>query len=95
MTKGEIVGNIVVIDIKDRGTYNISKINITNLQMSKIKIARWRLLKVLFFVSLDTLSLKAFFPYIRSSNGSTSYMVGNFILIPFQRYMAFPLTLLE
>jgi hypothetical protein len=38
MTKGEIVGNIVVIDVKDRG----------RLQMSKINIARWRLLEILF-----------------------------------------------
>jgi hypothetical protein len=48
MTKGEIVGNIVVIDVKDRGSLQMSKINITSLQMSKINIARWRLLKVLF-----------------------------------------------
>jgi hypothetical protein len=32
------VGNIVVIDVKDR----------ERLQMSKIKIARWRLLAILF-----------------------------------------------
>jgi len=47
MTKEEIIGNIVVIDIKDRGSYKMSKINITSLQMSKIKIAIWKLLKVL------------------------------------------------
>jgi hypothetical protein len=38
MTKGEIVGNIVFIDVKDRG----------RLHMSKINIARWRLLEILF-----------------------------------------------
>jgi hypothetical protein len=37
MTKGDIVGNIVFIDFKDRG----------RLQMSKINIARWRLLEIL------------------------------------------------
>jgi hypothetical protein len=70
----------------------MSKINITSLQMSKIKIARWRLLKVLFLVNLDTLYLREFLPYITNSNGSTSYMVGNIILIPFQWYMEVPLT---
>jgi hypothetical protein len=34
MTKGEIVGNIVVIDVKDRGRLHMSKINIA--KMSKI-----------------------------------------------------------
>jgi hypothetical protein len=38
MKKGDIVGNIVVIDVKDRG----------RLQMSKINIARWRLLEIFF-----------------------------------------------
>ena len=38
MTKEEIVVNIVVIDVKDRG----------RLLMSKINIARWRLLEILF-----------------------------------------------
>ena len=38
MTKRGIVENIVVIDVKDRG----------RLHMSKIKIARWRLLEILF-----------------------------------------------
>jgi hypothetical protein len=56
MTKGEIVGNIVVIEVKDRG----------RLHMSKIKIERWRLLEIFFFgflmLSLDTLSLKTFLP---------------------------------
>jgi hypothetical protein len=33
-----LVGNIVVIDVKDKG----------RLQMSEIKIARWRLLEILF-----------------------------------------------
>jgi hypothetical protein len=51
--------------------------------MSKIKIARWRLLKVLFVVNLDTLYLREFLPYITNSNGSTSYMVGNIILDTF------------
>jgi hypothetical protein len=36
MTKGEIIGNIVVIDVKYRG----------RLQMSKINIARWIFLKI-------------------------------------------------
>jgi hypothetical protein len=39
MKKEEIVGNIVVIDFKDRG----------RIQMSKIKITRWRFLEILFF----------------------------------------------
>jgi hypothetical protein len=38
MTKGEIFGNIFFIDVKDRG----------RLQMSKINIARWILLEILF-----------------------------------------------
>jgi hypothetical protein len=38
MTKGEIIGSIVVIDVKDMG----------RLHMSKINIARWRLLEILF-----------------------------------------------
>jgi len=75
-----------------RGVYNISKINITSLKMSKIKIARWRLLKVLFLISLDTLYLKAFLPYIPISNGITCYMVGNIILRPFQWYIKLSLT---
>jgi hypothetical protein len=33
--------------------------------------------------NLDTLYLNEFLPYIPRSNGSTSYMVGNIILIPF------------
>jgi hypothetical protein len=44
MTKGEIVGNIVIIDVKDRGIRHISNIN----------IAIWRLLEILF---LDFLCL--------------------------------------
>jgi hypothetical protein len=60
--------------------------------MSKIKIAIWRLLKVLFVVNLDTLYLREFLPYINNSNGSTSYMVGNIILRPFQWYMEVYLT---
>jgi hypothetical protein len=63
---------------KTRGAYKMSKINITSLHMSKIKIARWRLLKVLFLVNLDTLYLKEFLFYIPSSNGSTRYMVGKY-----------------
>jgi hypothetical protein len=47
MIKGEIVGNISIIDVKDMGSLQMSKINITSLHMSKINIARWRLLKVL------------------------------------------------
>jgi len=35
-------------------------------------------------VSLDTLSLKEFLPYIPNSNGSTIYMVGNIIPRPFE-----------
>jgi hypothetical protein len=74
----------------------MSKINITILHMSKINIARWILLKVLFFLfmmnSLDTLYLNSFLPYIPISNGITSYMVGNIILIYFQWYMEFLLT---
>jgi hypothetical protein len=84
--------NIVVIDFKDRGILHMSKIDITGLQMSKIKIGRWRLLKVLFLVSLDTLFLNVILLYIPGSNRSTSYIVGNLILIPFQRYMTFSLT---
>jgi hypothetical protein len=38
MKKGEIVENIVVIDVK----------YVKRLQMSKIKIARWILLEILF-----------------------------------------------
>jgi hypothetical protein len=52
--------------------------------MSKIKIARWRLLKVIFVVNLDTLLLREFLPYIDHSNGRKSYMVGNIIPIAFQ-----------
>jgi hypothetical protein len=70
----------------------MSKINIASLQMFKIKIARWILLKVLFLVSLDKLSLKTFLPYIPSSNGSTRYMVENIIQRHFQRCMKFPIT---
>jgi hypothetical protein len=43
-------------------------------------------------LNLDTLSLEKFLPCIPSSNGSVGYIVGNFIPIPFQWYMAFPLT---
>jgi hypothetical protein len=67
--------------------------NPTDVQMYNINIARWRLLKVLFLVNLDTLSLKEFLPYIPISNGSTiDYMVGNIISRPFQWYMEFPIT---
>ena len=48
MTKGDIVVNIIVIDVKYRG----------RIQMSKINIARWRLLEILLLdlmLSLDTL----------------------------------------
>jgi hypothetical protein len=45
-----------------------------------------------FIISLDTLSLKEFLPYIPSSNGRKIYMVGNIILGPFQQHMTFPLT---
>jgi len=38
MKKGGIVGNSVFIDVKDRG----------RIQMSKIKITRWRFLEILF-----------------------------------------------
>jgi hypothetical protein len=60
--------------------------------MSKIKIARWILLKVLFVVNLDTLYLREFLPYITNSNGRKCYMVGNIILIPFQWHMEVSLT---
>jgi hypothetical protein len=43
-------------------------------------------------LSLDTLSLKEFLSYILKPNWSIGYMVGIIILIPFQRYMEFPLT---
>jgi len=46
---GKGVGNIVVIDFKDNGSLQMSKINITILYMSNIKIARWIFLKVLLF----------------------------------------------
>ena len=63
MTKGGIVENNVVIDVKNRGS----------LHMSKINIGRWILLKVslldFLMTSLDTLSLKEFLPYIPRSNG--------------------------
>jgi hypothetical protein len=59
--------------------------------MPKINIARWRLLKVLFFVNLDILYLKECLPYIPSSNWITIYMVINHILRPFKWYMEFPL----
>ena len=70
----------------------MSKINIANLYMSKINIATWRLLKVLSLVNLDTLYLMVFLSYMPNSNGITSYMVGNLIMIPFQSYMEVPLT---
>jgi hypothetical protein len=38
-------------------------------------------------LNLDTLSLKELLPYILNSNGRTCYMVGNFILTPFQWYL--------
>jgi hypothetical protein len=38
MKKKEIIGNVVVIDVKDRA----------RLQMSKIKITTWRLLEIMF-----------------------------------------------
>jgi hypothetical protein len=44
---GNIVGNIVVIFVKDMGSLQISNINITSLQISKLNIARWGFLKVL------------------------------------------------
>jgi hypothetical protein len=44
MKKGDVVGNIIVIDVKERG----------RLQMSKKNIARWILLEILF---LDFLCL--------------------------------------
>jgi hypothetical protein len=47
MTKGEIVGNIVVIDVKYRGSLQMSNINITSPKMAKTNLARWILLKVL------------------------------------------------
>jgi hypothetical protein len=47
MTKGDIVENIIFIDVKDKGILHISNINITILYMSKIKITRWIFLKVL------------------------------------------------
>jgi hypothetical protein len=50
MTKGEIIRNIIGIDAKYRG----------RLQMSKINIARWRLLEILF---LDFL-FSIWIPYI-------------------------------
>jgi hypothetical protein len=87
-----IIGNIFFIDVKYRGSLHIFKINITILHMFKIKIATWILLKVLFLVSLDTLYLNSFLHYIHKSNGSTSYMVGNIILINFQWYVEFHLT---
>jgi hypothetical protein len=43
-------------------------------------------------ISLDTPSLKEFLLYIPSLNDSTSYMVGNIIMRPFQWYMEFLLT---
>jgi hypothetical protein len=43
-------------------------------------------------LSLDTLSLKEFLPYILISNGTIGYMVGKLILRPFQHYKKFPLT---
>jgi hypothetical protein len=42
-----VVGNILVIDFKDKGSLQMPKINITRLKMSNINISRWRLLKVL------------------------------------------------
>jgi hypothetical protein len=45
-----------------------------------------------FMLSLDNLSLKALLLRRPSSNGSIGYMVENFILRPFQWYMALPLT---
>jgi hypothetical protein len=96
MTKGEIVGNIFVIDVKDKGSLHMSKINITSLQDVQDKYCKMDIVESITFgflmISLDTLYLKEFLPYIPSSNGSTSYMVGNIILRPFQWYMAFPLT---
>jgi hypothetical protein len=50
------------------------------------------ILFLFFMVSLDTLSLKEFLPYIPIPNGRTSYMVGNLILGHFRWYMAFPIT---
>jgi hypothetical protein len=47
MKKGDIFGNIFVIDIKERGSLQISNVNVTILHISKINIARWRLFKVL------------------------------------------------
>jgi hypothetical protein len=84
ITKGEIFQNIVFIDAKERG----------RLQMSKISIARWRLLEIYFWIlmlNLDTLFLKVFLLSIPSSNGSIGYMVENSIPIPFQQYMTLPL----
>jgi hypothetical protein len=82
----EIVGNIVVIDVKNR----------RRLQMPKINIARWRLLEILFldffYAYLDTLSLKDFLLQRPRSNGIIGYMVENLILIPFKWYIALPLS---
>jgi hypothetical protein len=82
MKNGKIVGNIVVIDFKYR----------VRIRMSKIKIARWILLEIFLMLSLDTLYLNNVLPYMPNSNGRIGYMVGNHIQIPFQWYMAFPLT---
>jgi hypothetical protein len=48
MKKGDIVGNIVFIYFKGKRSLHISKINITSLYMTKINVARCKLLKVLF-----------------------------------------------
>jgi hypothetical protein len=96
MTKGEIVGNIVVIDVKDRGSLQDVQDKYYKPTDVQDKYCKMEIVESIVFgflmVSLDTLSLKEFLPYIPSSNGSTSYMVGNIILRPFQWYMEFPLT---
>jgi hypothetical protein len=100
------VGNIVVIDVKDKGSlqyvqdkyqnptyvqdkyYKPTNVEEKGCKMEIVEIITFGFL----MVNLDTIYLKGFLLYIPSSNGSTSFIVANFILRPFQRYMAFSLT---
>jgi hypothetical protein len=49
MTKGEIVGNIVVIDVNNKGSLKMSKINITSLQYVQDKYGKMEIVESIIF----------------------------------------------
>jgi hypothetical protein len=87
MIKGDIVGNIIFIDVKDRGeTTDVQDEYCETKIVGNIDFGFLMLI-------LDTLSLNTFLLLRLSSNGSIGYMVENIIMRPFQWYMELPLTL--